>query len=69
MLWLSGLSGFLVIQQPDAQLFESRRDQHFLYIFSSPEPLAHGELLLSLDVHCPSSTIASKESLKLLAGF
>ena len=39
-------------------------------IFSSPEPLAHGELLLSLDVHHVSSRIASKDiSPKLLTGF
>ena len=30
-------------------------------IFSSPEPLAHGELLWSLDVWCVSSTIALKD--------
>ena len=30
-------------------------------LVSSTEPLAHGELLLSLDVQRPSSTIASKD--------
>ena len=33
MWWLSGLRGYLVIQQPDAHLFKSRLDQYFfLYI-------------------------------------
>ena len=30
-------------------------------IFSSPEPLAHGELLWSMDVRRASSTIGSKD--------
>ena len=31
--WESGLRNFLVIQQPDAQWFESRGDEYFFFIF------------------------------------
>ena len=38
-------------------------------ILGSPEPLAQAELLWSLDVRCPSSTIASKDISFLTIGW
>ena len=42
---------------------QRQRQQRLCYVYlliGSPQPLAHGELLWSLNVRRPSSTIASK---------